>query len=152
MNIDEIKRLAAIDLKITEDKGKNLNITGMASTLALKSNKYHTFLMEIKKIKRAHDRKLNHKKSYLTDLHMGVLESSVYKTVPVDFKKFRTKSAAVDYIELLPVVEELQEKADELQDFIDYIKGVITIIHSLGFTVKNIISWERYKNGESGNE
>ena len=147
MNIDEIKRLAAIDLKITEDKGKNLNITGMASTLALKSNKYLTFLSEIKKMKRTHDRKLKHKKAYLIDLHMGVLESSVYQDVPVDFKKFRTKVAANEFIELLPDVEELQEKADELQDFIDYINGVLKILNGLGFSIKNIVEWEKFRQG-----
>jgi len=147
MNIDEIKRLAAVDLKITQDKGRHLDITSMASTLALKSNKYLTFLSEIKIIKRACDRKLKRKKAYLIDLHMGVLESEVYKDVPVDFKKFRTKVAANEFIELLPDVEELQEKADELQDFIDYINGVLKILNGLGFSIKNIVEWEKFRQG-----
>ena len=147
MNIDEIKRLAAVDLKTTLDKGQNLDITSMASSLALKSNKYLTFLMEIKKIKRTHDRKLKHKTSYLIDLHMGVLDSEVYKQVPVDFKKFRTKVAANEYIELLPEVEELREKSDELQDFVDYINGVLKIINGMGFSIRNIVEWEKFRQG-----
>ena len=78
--------------------------------------------------------------------YKGKAPSSVYKEMPFDLK-LTTKEEITMFIEADEDMQKLQYKVDYIDQVLFFLDGVLRMINSRTYHIKNAIEWKRFQNG-----
>lgn len=140
MRLEEIQLIAEKDLEIDQS-----NLTKTSIDTPLMINKYYTILIEEGRILKALDTRLSllYKEKY--DYYLGLADPKVYVDRPLGRKILKSDvdmwiTADTDYISHINKIETQKYK-------VRYVEEIIKQFNNRTFLIKNIIEFEKFKNG-----
>ena len=78
--------------------------------------------------------------------YKGKAPATVYKEMPFDLK-LTTKEEITMFIDADDDVRKLQYKIDYIDQVLFFLDGVLRMINSRTYHIKNAIEWKRFQNG-----
>lgn len=79
------------------------------------------------------------------EYYNGKLPDAVYAQKPLNIKILKTDTDK--YIDTDNLMIETREKVDDLKKAVSYLEKVLDQLKSRGFVIKNLIDYEKFKNG-----
>lgn len=144
MKLDEIKTHWDQDCKIDSSElgTESLKIPEL-------HNKYFKMMMTEGQILRSLDAQLKRLYKLKWEYYLGILDHDTLKDKgwePWSLKILRTDIST--YTDSDKDLQELKEKHDFQKEKFNFIEQILKTIHNRGFSIKNAIDWERFKNGQ----
>ena len=78
--------------------------------------------------------------------YKGKAPSSVYKEMPFDLK-LTTKEEITMFIDADEDITKLQFKIDYIDQVLSFLDGVLRMINSRTYHIKNAIEWKKFQSG-----
>ena len=78
--------------------------------------------------------------------YKGKAPAKIYKEMPFDLK-LTTKEEITMFIEADEDMQKLQYKVDYIDQVLFFLDGVLRMINSRTYHIKNAIEWKRFQNG-----
>lgn len=78
--------------------------------------------------------------------YKGKAPASVYKQMPFDYK-LTAKDEISMFIEADEEVQKIQYKIDYIEQVLFFLDGVLRMINSRTYHIKNAIEWKRFQSG-----
>ena len=141
MNLDELKRIAEVDLPITNDEHidqesyKNQVIK--QKWLDFKSD----FELMLIKARTDHQQLYREKWEY----YGGKADAQDYAAKPFDIKVMKTDLQM--YVQSDEDILRLQNKIGYYETCVDYCKGIIKSIDNRGWDIRNATDWKKFEAG-----
>ncbi len=123
-----------------------LNIEQMR-TPAIHS-KYMTILGKERSLLRQHQRDYEVLLVKKDVFYSGRASAATYKATPFDLK-IKTRDELIKWVEADKEVQELKTKIEVQEEKIDFVLDMIRQINTRGFSIKNILDFQRFKSGET---
>ena len=141
MNLETLQNMWKTDSKLDDDLHDNDSLA--IPQLHMKYMEFYNTYSLMKK-----ERELEMKKM-LKDkwiYYNGKAPSSVYKEMPFDLK-LTTKEEISMFIEADEEVQKLQYKIGYIDQVLFFLDGVLRMINSRTYHIKNSIEWKRFQSG-----
>jgi len=134
--VEQVKKDLAIDRE---------DLSFSAAQNPILHEKYLRLLLEYKNKLIRVEATVNVVTRELREFYSGVAPPDVYKKRPFNLKLLKNE---------LPIYIESDEeyvaaitKFNQLQSIVSYLEGVVNAVKSRGYDIKNVIEWEKFKNG-----
>ena len=141
MNLETIQEMWKVDSKLDDDLHDNDSIA--IPQLHMKYMEFHNTYSLMKKQRELEMKRLI-KEKWL--YYKGKAPSSVYKELPFDLK-LTTKEEISMFIEADDDITKLQYKIDYIEQVLFFLDGVLRMINSRTYHIKNAIEWKRFNAG-----
>ena len=141
MNLETLQDQWKIDSKLDDDLHDNDSLA--IPQLHMKYMEFHNTYSLMKKDRELEMKRLL-KEKWL--YYKGKAPSSVYKEMPFDLK-LTTKEEITMFIEADEEVGKLQYKIDYIDQVLFFLDGVLRMINSRTYHIKNAIEWKRFQSG-----
>ena len=141
MNLETLQNMWKTDSKLDDDLHDNDSLA--IPQLHMKYMEFYNTYSLMKK-----ERELEMKKM-LKDkwiYYKGKAPSSVYKEMPFDLK-LTTKEEISMFIESDEEVKQLKYKIENIDQVLFFLDGVLRMINSRTYHIKNSIEWKRFQSG-----
>ena len=141
MNLETLQDQWKIDSKLDDDLHDNDSLA--IPQLHMKYMEFYNTYSLMKK-----DRELEMKRMLKEKwiYYKGKAPSSVYKEIPFDLK-LTTKEEISMFIEADEDVQKLQYKIGYIDQVLFFLEGVLRMINSRTYHIKNSIEWKRFQSG-----
>ena len=141
MNLEQLQEMWKTDSKLDDDLHDNDSLA--IPQLHMKYMEFHNTYSLMKK-----DRELEMKRLIKDKwlYYKGKAPSSVYKELPFDLK-LTTKEEISMFIEADDDITKLQYKIDYIEQVLFFLDGVLRMINSRTYHIKNAIEWKRFNAG-----
>ena len=141
MNLETIQEMWKVDSKLDDDLHDNDSIA--IPQLHMKYMEFHNTYSLMKKEREIEMRRLI-KEKWL--YYKGKAPSSVYKEMPFDLK-LTTKEEITMFIDADEDITKLQFKIDYIDQVLSFLDGVLRMINSRTYHIKNAIEWKKFQSG-----
>ncbi len=141
MNLETIQEMWKVDSKLDDDLHDNDSIA--IPQLHMKYMEFHNTYSLMKKQRELEMKRLI-KEKWL--YYKGKAPSSVYKEMPFDLK-LTSKEEISMFIEADDDITKLQYKIDYIEQVLFFLDGVLRMINSRTYHIKNAIEWKRFNAG-----
>lgn len=141
MNLETLQDLWKTDCKLDDDLHDNDSLA--IPQLHMKYMEFHNTYALMKKDRELEMKRLV-KEKWL--YYKGKAPSSVYKEMPFDLK-LTTKEEIVMFIDADEDINKLQYKIDYIDQVLVFLDGVLRMINSRTYHIKNAIEWKRFQSG-----
>ena len=141
MNLEKLQEMWKGDSKLDDDLHDNDSLA--IPQLHMKYMEFHSTYSLMKKEREIEMKRLI-KEKWL--YYKGKAPSSVYKEMPFDLK-LTTKEEISMFIEADEDIGKLQFKIDYIDQVLFFLDGVLRMINSRTYHIKNAIEWKRFQNG-----
>ena len=141
MNLETLQDQWKIDSKLDDDLHDNDSLA--IPQLHMKYMEFHNTYSLMKKDRELEMKRLL-KEKWL--YYKGKAPSSVYKEMPFDLK-LTTKEEITMFIEADEEIGKLQYKIDYIDQVLFFLDGVLRMINSRTYHIKNAIEWKRFQSG-----
>lgn len=141
MNLETLQDMWKIDSKLDNDLHDNDSIA--IPQLHMKYMEFHNTYSLMKKDRELEMKRLL-KEKWL--YYKGKAPASVYKEMPFDLK-LTAKDEIVMFIEADQDIQKIQFKIDYIEQVIFFLDGVLRMINSRTYHIKNAIEWKRFQSG-----
>ena len=141
MNLETLQEMWKTDSKLDDDLHDNDSIA--IPQLHMKYMEFYNTYSLMKKDRELEIKRLL-KEKWL--YYKGKAPSSVYKEMPFDLK-LTTKEEIAMFIEADEDMQKLQYKVDYIDQVLFFLDGVLRMINSRTYHIKNAIEWKRFQNG-----
>ncbi len=129
------------DSKLDEDLHDNDSLA--IPQLHMKYMEFHNTYSLMKKERELEMKRLL-KEKWL--YYKGKAPASVYKELPFDLK-LTAKDELVMFIEADQDIQKIQFKIDYIEQVLFFLDGVLRMINSRTYHIKNAIEWKRFQSG-----
>ena len=130
------------DLKFDNDGLDKMS----AETWRLHDKYLRLYLKELNSL-RAMERSVKILLKYKTEYYLGKASPEVYKKDPFDLKVKPIKADLNMYLDADADLQQAQEKIDDQDILVKYLKETLTQINQRGFQVRDAIEWQRFQVG-----
>ena len=141
MNLEKLQEMWKGDSKLDDDLHDNDSLA--IPQLHMKYMEFHSTYSLMKKEREIEMKRLI-KEKWL--YYKGKAPSSVYKEMPFDLK-LTTKEEISMFIEADEEIGKLQFKIDYIDQVLFFLDGVLRMINSRTYHIKNAIEWKRFQSG-----
>ena len=141
MNLEQLQTMWKTDSKLDDDLHDNDSLA--IPQLHMKYMEFHNTYSLMKKEREIEMKRLV-KNKWL--YYKGKAPSSVYKEMPFDLK-LTTKEEITMFIEADEEIGKLQYKIDYIDQVLFFLDGVLRMINSRTYHIKNAIEWKRFQSG-----
>ena len=141
MNLEQLQEMWKTDSKLDDDLHDNDSLA--IPQLHMKYMEFHNTYSLMKR-EREREMKKMIKNKWL--YYKGKAPSSVYKEMPFDLK-LTTKEEISMFIEADEEIGKLQFKIDYIDQVLFFLDGVLRMINSRTYHIKNAIEWKRFQSG-----
>ncbi len=141
MNLESLQDMWKVDSVLDDDLHDNDSLA--IPQLHMKYMEYHNTYSLMKKEREMEMKRLLKEKWIY---YKGNAPSSVYKEMPFDLK-LTTKEEITMFIEADEDMQKLQYKVDYIDQVLFFLDGVLRMINSRTYHIKNAIEWKRFQNG-----
>ena len=141
MNLETIQEMWKVDSKLDDDLHDNDSIA--IPQLHMKYMEFHNTYSLMKKQRELEMKRLI-KEKWL--YYKGKAPSSVYKEMPFDLK-LTSKEEISMFIEADDDITKLQYKIDYIEQVLFFLDGILRMINSRTYHIKNAIEWKRFNAG-----
>ncbi|AET72561.1 UvsY [Synechococcus phage S-CAM8] len=141
MNLETLQDLWKTDCKLDDDLHDNDSLA--IPQLHMKYMAFHNTYSLMKKDRELEMKRLI-KEKWL--YYKGKAPSSIYKEMPFDLK-LTTKEEIAMFIDADQDINKLQYKIDYIDQVIFFLDGVLRMINSRTYHIKNAIEWKRFQSG-----
>jgi hypothetical protein len=141
MNLENLQKMWKTDSKLDDDLHDNDSLA--IPQLHMKYMEFHNTYSLMKKEREIEMRRLI-KEKWL--YYKGKAPSSVYKEMPFDLK-LTTKEEITMFIDADEDITKLQFKIDYIDQVLSFLDGVLRMINSRTYHIKNAIEWKKFQSG-----
>ena len=141
MNLQNLQEMWKTDSKLDDDLHDNDSLA--IPQLHMKYMEFHNTYSLMKKEREIEMRRLI-KEKWL--YYKGKAPSSVYKEMPFDLK-LTTKEEITMFIDADEDITKLQFKIDYIDQVLSFLDGVLRMINSRTYHIKNAIEWKKFQSG-----
>ena len=141
MNLETLQNMWKTDSKLDDDLHDNDSLA--IPQLHMKYMEFHNQFSLMKKERELEMKRLL-KEKWL--YYKGKAPASVYKEMPFDLK-LTTKEEISMFIEADEEVQKLQYKIGYIDQVLFFLDGVLRMINSRTYHIKNSIEWKRFQSG-----
>ena len=141
MNLENLQEMWKTDSKLDEDLHDNDSLA--IPQLHMKYMEFHNTYSLMKKERELEMKRLL-KEKWL--YYKGKAPASVYKELPFDLK-LTAKDELVMFIEADQDIQKIQFKIDYIEQVLFFLDGVLRMINSRTYHIKNAIEWKRFQSG-----
>ena len=141
MNLESLQDMWKVDSVLDDDLHDNDSLA--IPQLHMKYMEYHNTYSLMKKEREMEMKRLLKEKWIY---YKGKAPSAVYKEMPFDLK-LTTKEEITMFIEADEDMQKLQYKVDYIDQVLFFLDGVLRMINSRTYHIKNAIEWKRFQNG-----
>jgi hypothetical protein len=141
MNLETLQEMWKTDSKLDDDLHDNDSLA--IPQLHMKYMEFHNTYSLMKKDRELEMKRLL-KEKWL--YYKGKAPASVYKELPFDLK-LTAKDELVMFIEADQDIQKIQFKIDYIEQVIFFLDGVLRMINSRTYHIKNAIEWKRFQSG-----
>ena len=141
MNLEQLQTMWKTDSKLDDDLHDNDSLA--IPQLHMKYMEFHNTYSLMKKEREIEMRRLI-KEKWL--YYKGKAPSSVYKEMPFDLK-LTTKEEITMFIDADEDITKLQFKIDYIDQVLSFLDGVLRMINSRTYHIKNAIEWKKFQSG-----
>ena len=141
MNLEKLQEMWKGDSKLDDDLHDNDSLA--IPQLHMKYMEFHNTYSLMKKEREIEMRRLI-KEKWL--YYKGKAPSSVYKEMPFDLK-LTTKEEITMFIDADEDITKLQFKIDYIDQVLSFLDGVLRMINSRTYHIKNAIEWKKFQSG-----
>jgi hypothetical protein len=141
MNLETLQEMWKTDSKLDEDLHDNDSLA--IPQLHMKYMEFHNTYSLMKKERELEMKRLL-KEKWL--YYKGKAPASVYKELPFDLK-LTAKDELVMFIEADQDIQKIQFKIDYIEQVLFFLDGVLRMINSRTYHIKNAIEWKRFQSG-----
>ena len=141
MNLETLQEMWKTDSKLDDDLHDNDSIA--IPQLHMKYMEFYNTYSLMKKDRELEIKRLL-KEKWL--YYKGKAPSSVYKEMPFDLK-LTTKEEITMFIEADTDIQKCQYKIEYIDQVLFFLDGVLRMINSRTYHIKNAIEWKRFQNG-----
>jgi hypothetical protein len=141
MNLETLQGMWKTDSKLDDDLHDNDSIA--IPQLHMKYMEYHNMFSLMKKERVIEMKRLIRDKWLY---YKGKAPATIYKEMPFDLK-LTTKEEISMFIDADEEVGKLQFKIDYIEQVLFFLDGVLRMINSRTYHIKNAIEWKRFQSG-----
>ena len=141
MNLEKLQEMWKTDSKLDDDLHDNDSLA--IPQLHMKYMEFYNTYSLMKKEREIEMRRLI-KEKWL--YYKGKAPSSVYKEMPFDLK-LTTKEEITMFIDADEDITKLQFKIDYIDQVLSFLDGVLRMINSRTYHIKNAIEWKKFQSG-----
>jgi hypothetical protein len=141
MNLENLQNMWKTDSKLDDDLHDNDSIA--IPQLHMKYMEFHNTYSLMKKERELEMKRLLRDKWLY---YKGKAPASVYKQMPFDYK-LTAKDEISMFIEADEEVQKIQYKIDYIEQVLFFLDGVLRMINSRTYHIKNAIEWKRFQSG-----
>ena len=141
MNLENLQKMWKTDSKLDDDLHDNDSLA--IPQLHMKYMEFHNTYSLMKKERELEMKRLL-KEKWL--YYKGKAPASVYKELPFDLK-LTAKDELVMFIEADQDIQKIQFKIDYIEQVLFFLDGVLRMINSRTYHIKNAIEWKRFQSG-----
>ena len=141
MNLEKLQGMWKTDSKLDDDLHDNDSLA--IPQLHMKYMEFYNTYSLMKKEREIEMRRLI-KDKWL--YYKGKAPSSVYKQMPFDLK-LTTKEEITMFIDADEDITKLQFKIDYIDQVLSFLDGVLRMINSRTYHIKNAIEWKKFQSG-----
>ena len=141
MNLENLQKMWKTDSVLDDDLHDNDSLA--IPQLHMKYMEFHNTYSLMKKEREIEMRRLI-KEKWL--YYKGKAPSSVYKEMPFDLK-LTTKEEITMFIDADEDITKLQFKIDYIDQVLSFLDGVLRMINSRTYHIKNAIEWKKFQSG-----
>jgi len=141
MNLETLQEMWKTDSKLDDDLHDNDSLA--IPQLHMKYMEFHNTYSLMKKDRELEMKRLL-KEKWL--YYKGKAPASVYKELPFNLK-LTAKDELVMFIEADQDIQKIQFKIDYIEQVIFFLDGVLRMINSRTYHIKNAIEWKRFQSG-----
>ena len=141
MNLENLQKMWKTDSKLDDDLHDNDSLA--IPQLHMKYMEFYNTYSLMKKEREIEMRRLI-KDKWL--YYKGKAPSSVYKQMPFDLK-LTTKEEITMFIDADEDITKLQFKIDYIDQVLSFLDGVLRMINSRTYHIKNAIEWKKFQSG-----
>ena len=141
MNLENLQKMWKTDSKLDDDLHDNDSLA--IPQLHMKYMEFYNTYSLMKKEREIEMRRLI-KEKWL--YYKGKAPSSVYKEMPFDLK-LTTKEEITMFIDADEDITKLQFKIDYIDQVLSFLDGVLRMINSRTYHIKNAIEWKKFQSG-----
>ena len=141
MNLENLQKMWKTDSKLDDDLHDNDSIA--IPQLHMKYMEFHNTYSLMKKERELEMKRLLRDKWLY---YKGKAPASVYKQMPFDYK-LTAKDEISMFIEADEEVQKIQYKIDYIEQVLFFLDGVLRMINSRTYHIKNAIEWKRFQSG-----
>lgn len=141
MNLEQLQGMWRSDSKLDDDLHDNDSIA--IPQLHMKYMEFHNTYSLMKKDRELELKRLL-KEKWL--YYKGKAPAAMYKEMPFDLK-LTAKDEVSMFIEADLDVQKVQYKLDYIEQVLFFLDGVLRMINSRTYHIKNAIEWKRFQSG-----
>ena len=141
MNLENLQEMWKTDSKLDDDLHDNDSIA--IPQLHMKYMEFHNTYSLMKRERELEMKRLVRDKWLY---YKGKAPASVYKEMPFDYK-LTAKDEISMFIEADEEVQKIQYKIDYIEQVLFFLDGVLRMINSRTYHIKNAIEWKRFQSG-----
>ncbi len=141
MNLESLQDMWKVDSVLDDDLHDNDSLA--IPQLHMKYMEYHNTYSLMKKEREMEMKRLLKEKWIY---YKGKAPSAVYKEMPFDLK-LTTKEEITMFIEADTDIQKCQYKIEYIDQVLFFLDGVLRMINSRTYHIKNAIEWKRFQNG-----
>jgi len=141
MNLENLQEMWKTDSKLDDDLHDNDSIA--IPQLHMKYMEFHNTYSLMKRERELEMKRLVRDKWLY---YKGKAPAAVYKEMPFDYK-LTAKDEISMFIEADEEVQKIQYKIDYIEQVLFFLDGVLRMINSRTYHIKNAIEWKRFQSG-----